>query len=75
MRFDVANREKIPPYKSEGESVSNVKKFRHTKVGEENSCEQLRQNIPHTIVGGDSNAEFLTSAAVGKQRQNKKFRR
>ena len=75
MRFDVANREKIPPYKSEGESVSNVKKFRHTKVGEENSCEQLRRNAPHTIVGGDTNAERMTSAAVGKQRRTTNFRR
>ena len=54
------NRKKIQPYQSEGKSVSNVKKFRHTKVGEENSCEQLRQNVPPTIVGGDSNAEEMT---------------
>ena len=74
-KFEVANRKKIHPYKSDEESVSNAKKFRHTKVGEENSCEQLRGNAPHTIIGGDTNAELVTSAAVGKQRRKEKLLR
>ena len=75
-KFEVANRKKIHPYKSEEESVSNVKKFRHTKVGGKNSREQLLKNAPHTIVGGDPNAKLMTSAAVGKRRRtSKKSRR
>ena len=32
LRFDVTSAVKIQPYQSEGKSVSNAKKFRHTKV-------------------------------------------
>ena len=56
--------DKIHPYKSVGKIFCDLrlhlpKKFRHTKVGGENSCEQLRQNVPHTIVEGDANAEEM----------------
>ena len=58
MRFDVANRKKIQPYKSEGETRA----YQTQKVS----------TIPKR--GGDTDAELMTFAAVGKQRR-KEFSR